>query len=487
MYDVVIIGAGLGGLECGYILSKKGMNVCIVEKERELGGCIQSFKRGGSTFDTGFHYIGALDKNESLNRLFTYLNLIDLPWVRLDDDFDHVIINGDEYIFRSGHDAFFSEMCSRFPHQKENLKKYVETLRNVGDHIFSTLEPDNSGYNSASLFALSAKAFINDTISDPRLRDVLCGTSMKLELSEKLPLYTFAQINDSFLRGAYRLDGGGSLIARHLASDIESMGGTIISGSDVTSIKVNSDGMASAVELKNGEVIEAKWFISNAHPAHTVRLIEDTPYVKKIYRSRITRLDNTLGFFTVNIKLKEGVIPYKNHNLFIYEDADLWHYREGVTDRLLVSYYKPQQNRGTDAEHCSSIDLLTQMAWSEVEKWEGTSVGHRGEDYLDMKSKRAEECIRMAEKSIPGLRDGIDRIFTSTPLSYLSYTNTEKGSAYGIRKDFESPMTTVLTPKTPLKNLFLTGQSLNLHGILGVSMTTLFTIREILPDFKIKD
>ena len=487
MYDVIIIGAGLGGLECGYILSKNGMNVCIVERERELGGCIQSFKRGKSSFDTGFHYIGALDEGESLHRLFTYLNLMDLPWVRLDDDFDHVILNSQEYIFRSGHEAFFEEMCSRFSHQRENLRKYVNTLKKVGDNIFDSLNPkSHDEFFSTSLFGVSAKAFLNETISDPLLRDVLCGTSMKLELAEKLPLYTFAQINDSFLRGAYRLDGGGSQIADHLASDILSMGGTIIKGTDVTSIKINAEGLASGVELSNGEIIEAKWFISNAHPAHTVRLIEDTPYLKNIYRSRITRLENTTGYFTANIKLKGNTIPYLNHNLFIYENADLWSYTQGVTDRTLVSYYKPNLKEGACSGYCQSIDLLTPMDWNEVEKWKDTGVGHRGDDYVEMKNRKADECISIAERHIPNLREAIDHIYTSTPLSYYSYTNTENGSAYGIRKDFESPMTTVLTPKTPIKNLLLTGQNLNLHGVLGVSMTALFTVKEILNG-KIRD
>lgn len=33
-YDIIIIGSGLGGLECGAILSKEGFNVCVVEKMR---------------------------------------------------------------------------------------------------------------------------------------------------------------------------------------------------------------------------------------------------------------------------------------------------------------------------------------------------------------------------------------------------------------------------------------------------------------------
>ena len=74
----------------------------------------------------------------------------------------------------------------------------------------------------------------------------------------------------------------------------------------------------------------------------------------------------------------------------------------------------------------------------------------------------------------------VEARFSSTPLTYRDYTATPEGSAYGVRKDWHSPMMTLLTPKTPIPNLLLTGQSLTLHGLLGVSMTSLFTCAEIL-------
>ena len=46
-FDVVIIGGGLGGLSCGAILSKEGLSVCILEQQKHIGGCLQSFKRKG--------------------------------------------------------------------------------------------------------------------------------------------------------------------------------------------------------------------------------------------------------------------------------------------------------------------------------------------------------------------------------------------------------------------------------------------------------
>ena len=38
-YDIIIIGSGLGGLECGAILSKEGYHVCVLEKNELFGGC----------------------------------------------------------------------------------------------------------------------------------------------------------------------------------------------------------------------------------------------------------------------------------------------------------------------------------------------------------------------------------------------------------------------------------------------------------------
>ena len=43
-YDIVIIGSGLGGLQCAYILSQEGYKVCVVEKNRIMGGCLQTFR-----------------------------------------------------------------------------------------------------------------------------------------------------------------------------------------------------------------------------------------------------------------------------------------------------------------------------------------------------------------------------------------------------------------------------------------------------------
>src|SRR4030042_957733 len=61
-YDVVIIGAGVGGLVCGCYLAKEGLRVLIVEQHDKPGGYCTSFQRKGYEFDVGVHYLGGLKK-----------------------------------------------------------------------------------------------------------------------------------------------------------------------------------------------------------------------------------------------------------------------------------------------------------------------------------------------------------------------------------------------------------------------------------------
>ena len=154
---VVIIGAGLGGLQCGYILCKKGFDVTILEQDGTIGGCLQTFSRQRTLFDTGFHYVGALDEGQALNRLFHYFDLMSLPWSRLDNDcFDEVVIGDQSFPFANGHDNFCSTLSQYFPAERNNLQRYTATLKEVGDHIFDKLKPsqDNTFYET-SLFSKS--------------------------------------------------------------------------------------------------------------------------------------------------------------------------------------------------------------------------------------------------------------------------------------------------------------------------------------------
>jgi phytoene dehydrogenase-like protein len=328
-------------------------------------------------------------------------------------------------------------------------------------------------FSAATLFEQSAYDFLQRTIDDPLLRDVLAGASFTMELSAgQLPLYVFAQINNSFIQSAWRLEGGGSLIAEKLAQSIRSMGGDILVNAKATQLNEH-DGVITSVRY-NEEEITGKYVISSLHPAQTLSLIPESRYIRKAYRNRIAGLANTYGMFTAHLQLKPDTVPYLNRNINLFNDNP-WNYcdykPDSGTTAALVSYQAPQNKSG----YTSNIDLLTPMFWQEVAPW----ANGRGATYSAFKKKKAEECVELVSGKLPELKNAIERIYTSTPLTYRDYTGTCEGSAYGIRKDYHHVLYTLLSPQTQIPNLFLTGQNLNLHGVLGVSMTSFFTCAKL--------
>lgn len=482
---MVVIGSGLGGLECGYILAKAGMQVTVLEKEHQTGGCLQTFARGGLHFDTGLHYVGGLGEGESLRPLFDYFGLMDLPWKRMDEDcFDEVFIGDRRFAFAQGHERFVETLAEKFPAERENLKRYAEMLRQVGVHIWDSLKPrEAEDFYGQSLFARSAYEWLEATIEDPLLRKVLSGTSLKLELDrERLPLYVFAQINNSFIQSAWRLVGGGSLIADRLTEQIEQMGGTVRTKAEVTEL-IEKEGRIAEVVVNREEHLPCDYVISDAHPAVTLALVKESSVLRPIYRKRIERLQDSVGMFTVNIRLKPETLSYLNRNVYVHRaDADLWNVRTDRVESVLVHFYPPEEGQ----QYARAIDIMTPMRRRDI-GGEFGRPGHRSAEYEAFKRAKAAECIRFASEHMPGLEEAVDAFWTSTPLTYAHYTATRDGSAFGITKDWKSPMTTVLSPTTPIENLLLTGQSLNLHGILGTSMTSLFTTAKLLGKERIRE
>lgn len=485
-YDIVIIGSGLGGLECGLILAKRGMKVAILERQMQPGGCMQSFKRHGELLDTGMHYVGGIGVGDCLYGPFKNLGLMDLPWQHLDPQgFDRVTIGNRTFNYAEGHETFVDTLCKDFPHEREGLKKYSAIMQEVGNHLYDAILPrDEVDFFTQSLFASSTYDYLHETFHDELLINVLSGSSLKMELAqETLPLYNFAQANNSFIQGSYRLQGDGNLIVNRLIEQIKACGGEIVCDSEVEEL-IEKDGQITTARCKNGELYEGTYFISNAHPAVTVDLVKESTRMKKVYKNRIHRLENTYGMFTTSLVLKPGTLKYFNWNQYIYRRPNVWNYflEDGPVQGILISCRCPETMRTMPNMEPDAriLDILTPLPWEKIARWADTTIGHRGEDYKAMKERLYEECVTLAEDFIPNLHSMVEAHFSSTPLTYRDYTLTPNGSSYGVRKDYHNPMMTLLSAKTPIPNLFLTGQSLTLHGLLGVTMTSLFTVAEII-------
>lgn len=471
-YDVIIIGSGLGGLECAITLGRKGKRVLVLERQFQPGGCLQSYKRKGCYLDTGLHYIGGLDEGQPLHDAFKELGLLDLPWQRLDPKgFDEITIMGKTYRFAQGYENFVNELAKDFPEEREGLEKYVEMLQTT-DELW--------------LQQTNAYDYLCSIIHNKLLISIISGASIKMELRKKtLPLFTFAHGNGSFIESSWRLKGEGNVMINHMLEEIKALGGEVICNADVTELK-EEDGKITKAICRDGKEFEADIFISDAHPSVTVNLVKESKLIKKIFRMRMTTLKNTCGMFTLQLKLKPEALPYFNHNKFVYDTDDVWaniavEPEQPKVKGVLISCPVPTDGTG----FANVIDILTPMKWEFIEPWANKTPGKRGEDYVEMKNNISNQCLDLAEQVIPGLRGMIDHSYTSTPLTYYTYNNSPYGSAYGVRKDYSNVLGTILSPKTPIPNLFLTGQSLMLHGLHGVTMTAKFTCDEIVKNDEI--
>ena len=340
MHDIIIIGSGLGGLASGAILARRGMSVCVLEQHTQAGGCLQSFRRGGATFDTGFHCVGGLRPGEVLHPYFRHLRLLDLPWVQMDEAcFEEIHIGDDVYAFAQGRERFIETLAERFPTERAGLEAFMDMLESTGHslaHLFD--DADTARAHTRERFGQSAYDFLQRTITDPRLRSVLSGASMKMELhADALPLYTFAQINNSYIQSAWRLRGGGEPIVRRLVEQIEQAGGTVRTRARVARL-IAADGRLTAAELSDGERVEGRTFISDIHPALTVGLIpSDSGLLRRVYRQRIESLKNTFGFFTLHVHAPHTPIPYLNRNVSIYDGYEsLWHNNRSEANKQLL-------------------------------------------------------------------------------------------------------------------------------------------------------
>ena len=483
---IIIIGSGLGGLECAHILSSEGYKVTVLEREAQPGGCMQSYRRRGLEFDTGFHYVGGLDEGQALHNPFRMLGLLKLPWVRLDNNcFDRIHIAGESYDFAQGYDRFADTLIKRFPAEEKGIREYVEMLQNNTRHQLDWLDPTiPESHNLLATetygadFTTSAWQWLNEHIHDKQLLNVLSGNSTRMELrKDTLPLFTIAHINSSYIASSYRLKGSGRLIVDSLIHDIHANGGEVIRNAEVTQLIEQGGRIAKAV-CSNGETYEADIFISDMHPTLTYDLVNPSVLIRKSLKRRMHLLENTYGMMTVSLVIKPNTLQYVGHNDYVYSKPNLWDgfENDNPVSGLCMSYRVPEDG----SDYTRIIDIMTPVTWKECNAWQDTKVGHRTKDYEAWKQWKSEEVINLASTVIPDLKSMIEAKYVSTPLTYRDYTLTPNGTAYGLRKDFASPLLTVISPHTPLPNLFLTGQSLMLHGIEGVTMTAMMTCAEIL-------
>ena len=486
-YDVVIIGSGLGGLACGTLLAKEGYKVCVLERNKQVGGNLQTFARDRVIFDSGVHYVGSLEKGQTLYQLFRYLGIMDkLKLHKMDEDIvDGIMFRDDPKVYRyaQGYDRFIKNLVADFPEEEEAIRRYCDEIKTVCSKFPLYNLRSGEGIEKNEVLGIDTQLFLESITGNKKLQSVLAGTNV-LYAGEayKTPLYVHALVTNSYIESAYRFINGGSQIAILLTKEILQRGGEVRKRKHVVKL-VEEEGELKYAECTDGERFYGKRFISNIHPVKTLE-ITGSELIKKAYRNRIKSLDNSISVFSLNIVMKKDTFKYRNHNIYFYGNNDVWsgvHYKPGDWPPGWALFFStsPRQNGYADG-----ITLMTYMHYEEVKQWENTfntaaEESDRGSDYERFKKEKAEKLLTEAEVIFPGLTENIQSYYVATPLTVRDYIGSDDGSLYGIAKDYRNPLKTFISPRTKIPNLLLTGQNLNLHGVMGVAMSAVVTCSEI--------
>jgi all-trans-retinol 13,14-reductase len=486
--SVIIVGSGLGGLICGAILSMEGYRVSVLERNRQLGGNLQSFARDKHLFDSGVHYIGGLDPGQNMYKIFKYLGILDkLKLEKLDElAFDKILFHDDdtEYRYGQGYDNFIAGLSAAFPDEKAAIEAYCAGIRKIcAEFPLYNLQEQPPRPDTQAL-SVDTQAFIASLTSNVKLQNVLGGnTPLYAGIKDKTPLYVHALVLNSYIQSAYRIVDGGGQIAKFLASIIRRHGGQLRNRVDVQRFVVEGK-QVQYVEDADGEQYHADLFISNIHPAQTYAMTQ-TELIRNAFRHRVLSLENSLSAFVLNVTLKPGTFPYERSNYYCYLNDDVWTSMDYTDDTWPLSYSIFFSGTSKQKPYAEGISILAYMKYEDVAPWKDSynttrTPTDRGRDYEAFKQRKAEALLEKVYLKFPALKEAINTYYMATPLTFRDYMGTADGSIYGIAKDYNDPLRTFISHRTKLSNLLLTGQNINMHGVLGVAISALVTCSELI-------
>ena len=482
-YDIVLVGSGLGSLLCAALLGKHGYRVCVLEKNRQFGGCLQSFAREKQVFDSGVHYMGSLAPGETLYQVFKYAEIADdLPLEKMDEAvFDRIVFLDDQesYDQAQGYARFIETLVPQFPEEADAIRRYCEQLQSVCRHFaYYHLAPGQGLADKQPVLDLTLKDGLASLTSNTRLQEVLAGNNLLYAGdASNTPFYVHALVVNSYLQSAWKCRDGGSQITRRLVKTIRRYGGMLHNHAEVVSLE-EKDGIINAAVLKNGERITGNHFISNLHPQQTLALT-GSKLLRPLYRQRINALKNTISSFCVYLTIQPGTMRYEKHNYYLHTKNGVWEAIQcdpATWPQTLFVFF----GAGQQQQDATTITLMTYMPYDWVQPWADSfntdaAPADRGESYTAFKKEMEQKMIDMAARQFPELPAAIQSINSASPLSYRDYIGTADGSLYGIAKDAHNPLGSFVSARTKIPNLYLTGQNLLMHGLLGVSLAALQT------------
>jgi all-trans-retinol 13,14-reductase len=281
-----------------------------------------------------------------------------------------------------------------------------------------------------------------------------------------------ALVAKHFLHGGYYPVGGARRIAETLLSTVAASGGWTRVGADVAEILVEN-GRAAGVRLRDGEVIRARRVVSGVGARPTVTRLLGERERGADWARAIADLKPAPAHVCLYIGFKGDIrqAGASAANQWFYNtwstEADGWN-MTGDAPVLYCSFpsLKDPEHRGD--QHTGEV--VTFVPWSEFARYRDLPWKKRGEEYEALKQRLTESLLEQFLRNMPGLRGLIDFVELSTPVTTDHFCRPASGSIYGLEPVPARFQNRWLRPRTPIKDLFLSGSDVASVGVIGAMM-----------------
>ena len=469
-YDVIVVGAGLGGLSAATMLARHGLGVLLIERHNVPGGYATSFVRGRFEFEVALHELSGIGTPEKPGGLYRYLDDLGVAekveFVRLPHLYRSVF-PGLDATLPAGRYEYEEALCELFPHEARGIRKFLQrasrTARDFGRIVRARGKIGNPAlvpFRYPHLFRYLSRTWgevLRHDVRDERARAVMSqywgyiglGPSQASFFNFALTIYAYSKLLPSYPKGSSQM------LSSAFQRAFEEHGGVTRLSCGVERILVEK-GRVVGVVTEEGDQIEADYVVSNADPITTCRdLIGAEPSVRGFLEGLAP---NKIAASTVNVYLGLAKSPEElgitDHAVFINDDYDLDSHAEAAQTLsdpkgIAVTCY----NIADPAASPPGTSMLVICGLSYGDPW--TRIPP--EDYVATKNRIADSMMTKTEQVYPGLREAAEVVEVSTPLTNMRYANTQGGSIYGFDAPPWANMVNRMPNRGPIDGLYFAG------------------------------
>jgi len=468
-YDVVVIGAGNGGLTAAATLAKSGLDVLLLERHNIPGGAATSFCRGRFEFEVALHQLSGLGTPQKPGLLRTALDrmgiLDDLEFVEIPDLYHVATPDGFRLTIKPDRVQAIAALQEKFPHQKAAIQSYFDLLANfandfIGAFIFR--DPEASGQKYPHLYKNAFKPsseILDAYFSDPLLKAILSVYWGYLGVPPtRLAFAYLAMIFFQYTEfKPFHIKGGSQALSNAILNKFISNGGTVRFNCGAKKILVDN-GKVKGVLTAADEKINSACVISNASQVSTYTELIDPQCVPDAVNTEMRgrRLSTSAFTMFVGLDCEPAELGITESTNFLMANTDI---SDAIIDRMrkldiedelmVMSCYDVADPDFSPPGTCQ-LNIVT-LKYGEP--WLRSPPA----DYFKIKYRCAEGMLRRVEEIFPGIRAHIEEIEVATPLTHMRYLGHPAGAIYGYEQLAKDSLFFQPGRYSPIDGLFFAG------------------------------